>query len=90
MLARTTSSVGTSTATSTSWPRNKPSNISAGEPALQVHGLADGGQVGERGERMVVDADDRHVLGDAQAGPPQGPQRADGDFVGVGVHGGRW
>ena len=90
MLARTTSSVGTSTATSTSSPRNIPSNSSAVKPALQEHGLADGGQVGERGEWVVVDADDRDVVRDAQARPTQCAQGAHGDLVGVGVHGGGW
>ena len=47
------------------------------------------GQIGHRGQRVVVDADHRDVLGHPQAGPAQRADRAQGDLVGVGVDRGR-
>ena len=40
-----------------------------GAGALLVHGLADRGQVGEFGQRVVVDADDGDVFRYSEAGP---------------------
>ena len=59
-----------------------------GEFALLPHGLAHGGEVGQLGHRVVVDADDGEVVGDAQAGAAQSADGAQGDLVGVGVDGG--
>jgi len=65
----------------------QPEDHLAGQQTLLTHGLAHRGQVGQLGERVTIDADDRDVLRYPQPGPAQRAHGAEGDFVGVRVDG---
>ncbi len=65
----------------------QPEDHLAGEHALLAHGLAYGGQVGQLGERVIIDAYDRDFLRYPNSGPAQRAHGAEGHFVGVRVYG---
>ena len=65
----------------------QPEHHLPGEHTLLTHGLAYRGQVGQLGKRVIIDANDRDVLRNAQPGPAQRAHGAEGDFVGVRVDG---
>ena len=60
-----------------------------GEHALLINGLAYRAQVGQLGQGMVIDADDRDVFRYPEPRAADGSDSSESDFVGVGEDGGR-
>ena len=67
-------------------PQQQPGGLCA----LGRDRLGDGGQPDHIGQFVVVEADDRHVVGHPEPVQSQRPQRTHGHFVGLREHRRRW